>query len=254
MHKNSSSRHPLLFAGASSPVKIILLSITVLTFSCKNDADVKAPEQKDSTAAGKGGGSATDSSNKKLSGKDSVDYVPGTKKLIDTARLSVKIKTKENHKDSTRAIAKNSDNKKENKAAENQATDNKLEPINNTDNAKTVVKPITANKTAPVENPDNFISKYGVIPRNATENNIGSFLEAFQDKTILVKINFDGPADAEMTAVKAQIIKALKKTGYTNISDQSTSIEPIRMPKEIHYELQRNGSVVIWVPIANNGQ
>ena len=60
-------------------------------------------------------------------------------------------------------------------------------------------------------------------------------------------MNFDSAPDAEMTQVKAQIIKVLKNTGYTNVSEQSATVEPRRMPKEIHYELQHDGSVVIWV-------
>ena len=57
-----------------------------------------------------------------------------------------------------------------------------------------------------------------------------------------------------MKSVKTQIIKVLRSSGYTNVQDQSATIEPKRMPTEIHYELQRDGSVILWVPVANAGQ
>ena len=96
-----------------------------------------------------------------------------------------------------------------------------------------------------------FVSKYGIIPRDANENNLTVFFNTFPDKNTLIRVNFDGPADAEMNSVKTQIIKVLKKSGYVNVSDHSETIEPKRMPKDIHYELQHDGSVVFWVPIAN---
>ena len=114
---------------------------------------------------------------------------------------------------------------------------------------QSAIKPVTA---YPVNKP--FVSKYGIIPRDANENSLTVFFNTFPDKTTLIKVNFDGPADAEMNSVKTQIIKVLKKNGYTNVADRSETIEPKRMPTDIHYELQHDGSVVFWVPIANQEQ
>ncbi len=114
-------------------------------------------------------------------------------------------------------------------------------------NKQSAIKPVAVDA---VNKP--FVSKYGIIPRDANENNLTVFFNTFPDKNTLIKVNFDGPADAEMNSVKAQIIKVLKKSGYTNVSDRSETIEPKRMPKDIHYELQHDGSVVFWVPIANH--
>ncbi|SRR5579871_139955 len=112
-----------------------------------------------------------------------------------------------------------------------------------TDNTKTN---IDANAKAAAV----FVPKYGVIPRNTTESNITEFVNAFPDKNTLIKINFDGDPDAEMQGVKSQITKVLKKSGFTNVAGQSQVLNPVRMPTEIHYELHRDGSVVIWVPVA----
>ena len=119
-----------------------------------------------------------------------------------------------------------------------------------TRNKKRENTPTTDEKLLPASVADNskaFAPKYGLIPRDATENNITSFKNAFPDKQTLVKINFDAEPDAEMEATKVQIIKAMKKAGYTNVSDKSTIYHPTRMPKDIHYELQRDGSVIIWL-------
>ena len=57
-----------------------------------------------------------------------------------------------------------------------------------------------------------------------------------------------------MLGVRAQIVKVLKKLGYNDIVDQPIVLHPMHMPKDIHYELQHDGSVVIWVPVADTGQ
>ena len=126
--------------------------------------------------------------------------------------------------------------------------------IQKVESVPAAISPKPAESQPAADANDKFVSKYGVIPRNATESNINSFVEAFPDKSILVKVNFDGTADTEMTAVRNQIIKVLKNLGYNNIAPQPASIEPIRMPKEIHYELQRNGSVIVWIPVNNANQ
>ena len=144
------------------------------------------------------------------------------------------MKTSENQKDRTKEAVSEATKTTDVKPKENPA------PV--TSNA-----PATTNTgTEVVDN----TSKYGVIPRNATETNMALFFKAFTDKNTSIRINFDGTADAEMNKVKAQIIKVLKTAGYTNVADQSTSIDPIRMPREIHYELQHDKSVIFWVPIA----
>ncbi|HVM87041.1 MAG TPA: hypothetical protein VMT76_02560 [Puia sp.] len=119
--------------------------------------------------------------------------------------------------------------KKESKTADDEG----LIPANVADNSKSV---------AP---------KYGIIPRDANENNISNFKSAFPDQRTLVRINFDADPDTEMQNTKIQIINALKKSGYNNISNKSITFHPSRMPKDIHYELQHDGSVVIWVQPAN---
>lgn len=101
------------------------------------------------------------------------------------------------------------------------------------------------------DNSKSFAPKFGLIPWNANENNITAFKTAFPDKQTLVRINFDADPDTYMQNVKTQIINALKKSGYQNVSEQSQIFHPTRIPKDIHFELQRDGSVVIWLPPAN---
>ncbi|HEY4876556.1 MAG TPA: hypothetical protein VIH86_13345, partial [Puia sp.] len=74
---------------------------------------------------------------------------------------------------------------------------------------------------------------------------------AFTDKTIFIKIYYNADPDADMQNVKVQVVKVLKKSGYSNISDQSLTLHPIHVPKDIHYELQHDGSVIIWIPPAS---
>jgi len=123
-------------------------------------------------------------------------------------------------------------------------------------NAPVITKANNAGNSTPASESANkpFVSKYGIIPRDANENSLTVFFNTFPDKATLIRVNFDGPADAEMNTVKTQIIKVMKKNGYTNVADRSETIEPKRMPKDIHYELQHDGSVVFWVPIANQEQ
>jgi hypothetical protein len=225
----------------------VVLLAAICVASCRDKPDEKAPEFTDSTATGKTGAGAGDSSTiKKSTGAsgDSIGYIPGTKKMKDSAKKTTVLKTGSNRKDSVQQDPKTRDAKQASTATVENVPATKA----NNDKPAPGAKPATS-----VAAPEVFVSKYGVIPRNATEDNIIEFLKAFQDKTILIKINFDGTAiDAEMKGVKAQITKVLKNTGYTNISDQSMITEPIRMPKEIHFELQHDGSVVIWVPVAPN--
>ncbi len=237
------------FRGISLYIMAMLLSAAVLILSCKGKTDQKAPEMiKDSLAAANGGGNGTIDSSTANKGnkpsKDTLAYVQGTKKIKDTVKTAVNIKNRENKKDSAKTGAAN-----------RKYTDDKANEAVKVDNSSAAKTDNTATNSSGAGTPGVFVSKYGVIPRNATENNITEFITAFPDKTILIKVNFDGTeADAEMKAVRTQIIKVLRNTGYTNVSDQSIIIEPIRMPKEIHFELQHNGSVVIWVPVANNDQ
>lgn len=206
--------------------------------SCKNDQQDK--QVADSTKA--------------LIGAGGVD----TTKRIDTSSFNAAAKTVVKDTLSTSTKIKNTANKKMNKAKGDtpDAIKSSMAAVAKTDNtvAKNITAPPPSKSDIKVDPNAPFVSKYGVIPRNATTSNITSFYTAFPDRTTVIKINFDGPADAEMTGVKAQIIKVLRESGYTNVQDQSATIEPKRMPKEIHYELQRDGSVILWVPVANADQ
>jgi len=233
--------------------RILMPLVLLFVFACNNNDVQKNPDAaKDSTAATTSGTGAADSTKHsdtstvgKISKKiESLKDSPIVKKINDAvAKADEKTKAvakdvanaskKAVHKmDSTIAAKKDelTATKKENGSA---ADDESLLPPSAADNSKS------------------FAPKFGIIPRDANENNINSFKNAFPDKKTLVKINFDADPNAEMEATKAQIIKALKKSGYTNISEKSSTFHPTRMPKDIHYELQRDGSVIIWLQPAS---
>jgi hypothetical protein len=227
-------------------IKWMLLLIIASTVSCRNDDDKKAPEATKATVE-----AVTDSSAKSDSAgmkKNNVADVPepaANKKDKDTAAAAT-VKTKKTEKKITESNRARRDTAASIKSALAPVSKNEKAaadvPVTNQSAAKSVT-------TDAVNKP--FVSKYGIIPRNANENNLTVFFNTFPDKHTLIKVNFDGPADAEMNSVKTQIIKVLKKSGYVNVSDHSETIEPKQMPKDIHYELQHDGSVVFWVPIAN---
>jgi len=226
-------------------IKMIMLSAMVFTLSCRNDQDdKKAPDVTKAPV-----GNTPDSTNS----YDTASFKKNAAvSAIDPA------KTNANQKDNSAPVvtrAKNADKKiKENKAAMHDtaaAKSNEAAALKKDNPATNQPAAKTGNTDA---GPAVFKSKYGTIPRDANQSNMTVFYNTFPDKNTLIKINFDGPADAEMNNVKMQIIKILKKSGYVNVQEQSATIEPQRMPKEIHYELQRDGSVVFWVPIANQEQ
>jgi hypothetical protein len=216
-------------------IKMLLMLVMVFILSCKNDQQDQ--QVADSTKVA--GGNGIDASRKVDTTTIKKDNVAAT--ISSGKKDSVVTTTK----------IKNAGNKKQ-KRDTLDAIKSSLAPVAKNDN--TVNKNITPPPVKPVDPNAPFVSKYGTIPRNATTDNVTSFFNAFPDKGTLIKVNFDGPADAEMTSVKAQIIKVLRGSGYTNVQDQSATIEPKRMPKEIHYELQRDGSVILWVPVANTDQ
>ncbi len=227
---------------------ILIFSAMILVCSCSNE-DTKTNPPTDSTATAQNGKGQIDSSKQQ---NDSTTSMPS--KITANSKDSLAMqnntaieKTKKNAaalSDHTKKILHKTDSAANLKSAEAAAskkesttsTDEKLVPASVADNSKA------------------FAPKYGLIPRDATENNITSFKNAFPDKQTLVKINYDADPDAEMQAVRTQIITALKKSGYTNISDKSTTFHPTRMPKDIHYELQRDGSVIIWLQPATTDQ
>jgi len=224
-------------------IYLVLLSASVLIFSCQ-DEDTKAPEMlKDSTAKGKGGGGADSSTainagsskNNPVVKDTSMSAMTAVKSTGDNTKIKTPVK-------STKKIVAAKDSAV--------AEDNSNLPavhkskIPTTDNTKTAVADNTVNAKP-------FVSKYGTIPRNATQDNITEFLVAFTDKTTFIKIYYNADADAEMQNVRAQIVKVLKKSGYNNISDQSLTLHPMHVPKDIHYELQHDGSVIIWIPPAS---
>jgi hypothetical protein len=221
-------------------IEMILLSAMVFIFSCKSD-DKKAPVENPADSVAN-----SDTASLK---KNAAVAAPAVEKAVSNLKDSIA---------ATSTKTKTAEKKiKENKAARHDSA--AVKNINTTvpkkDNPATAATDQSAAKQAtPDEGPAVFKSKYGTIPRDANQTNLTTFFNTFPDKNTRIRVNFDGPADAEMNSVKTLIIKVLKKSGYTNVEDQSATIEPQRMPKEIHYELQRDGSVVFWVPIANQDQ
>ena len=232
--------------------RILMPMIVLFAFACSNNDQQRTVDAlKDSTSATQGGvggidstkhadtGAATSSSKTTAPIKDS-----SITKKVDNAVAKADEKTKAVVKDVASAtkkaahkidstVAAKKDELTATKKESAPSTDEKLLPASAADNSKA------------------FAPKYGLIPRDANENNITSFKNAFPDKQTLVKINFDAEPDAEMEATKVQIIKAMKKAGYINVSEKSTIFHPTRMPKDIHYELQRDGSVIIWLQPAS---
>jgi hypothetical protein len=227
-----------------------LLTVSVLIFSCR-DIDTKAIQLQDSTANGNGGGgkngtngdsSATGSGSGSSKAGSSVNDSSANKMpVVQSVSDNTKIKTPV---------------KKAKK--KNLVTDSTSLANGENDNVPTAkkVKIVTADNTKVEANTSSitakgFVSKYGTIPRNTTTDNITDFLSAFTDKTIFIKIYYNADPDTDMQNVKTQVVKVLKKSGYSNISDQSLTLHPIHVPKDIHYELQHDGSVIIWIPPAS---
>jgi uncharacterized protein YaiL (DUF2058 family) len=226
---------------------IALFTASVFIFSCR-DTDTKAIQLQDSTANGTGSGgkkgagadsSATGSgSGSSKSGSTTIDTsvnkMPVVQSISDNTKIKIPVKLakkKSIAKDST--VVTNTDN--------DNAPAAKKAKIASADNTK-----VEANTSSIAGKA--FVSKYGTIPRNTTTDNITDFLVAFPDKMIFIKIYYDADPDADMQNVKAQVVKVLKKSGYSSISDQSLTLHPIHVPKDIHYELQHDGSVIIWIP------
>jgi hypothetical protein len=218
-----------------------LISV-VLFYSCQNE-DTKAPDlPKDSTSVSPKGGAG--------SGNDSTGLAGG-----GTSKTSSPTKDTSS---STIPVVKKMDeakNKKQSKAAKKMGASRDSASVDNDADLPVIkkTKPVSADlsKTTVGDNAVSakpFVSKYGTIPRNATQDNITEFLIAFTDKTTFIKIYYNADADNEMQGVRAQIVKVLKKSGYNSISDQTLTLHPIHVPKDIHYELQHDGSVVIWIP------
>jgi hypothetical protein len=221
-------------------IKLILLFSLVSTLSCKNEGNEK--KVPDTTKA------AAEATSDSLTKADST----GTKRN-NAANISEQSQKKQTD---TAATVTTATKKAERKMKEKVAAAKDTSASAAGKNAAAITKGNTSGNPTPASQSTDkpFVSKYGIIPRDANENSMTVFFNTFPDKTTLIKVNFDGPADAEMNSVKTQIIKVLKKNGYTNVPDRSETIEPKRMPKEIHYELQHDGSVVFWVPIANQEQ
>jgi hypothetical protein len=222
-----------------------LLFIIVSAVSCKNEDDKKATETTKT---------AVDSITDNAAKSDSASM-----KKTNVANVPEPVANKESKSSAASTTAKTK--KTEKKIAERN-------PVRrDTTSVKSTPAPVSKNEKAvadvPVSNQSAakslgtdaankpFVSKYGIIPRDANENSLTVFYNTFPDKHTLIKVNFDGAPDAEMNNVKTQIIKVLKKSGYVNVSDHSETIQPKQMPKDIHYELQHDGSVVFWVPVAN---
>ena len=221
-------------------IYLALFCVTVFIFSCQ-DEDTKAPQMlKDSTAKGNGGaGDTSSATNNAGSSKNnsvvkdtSVSAMPVVKSTGDNTKIKTPVK-------SAKKIA----------AAKDSATADDVPAVHKakiatTDNTKTAIGDNTVTAKP-------FVSKYGTIPRNATQDNITEFLIAFTDKNTFIKIYYNADPDAEMQSVRTQIVKVLRKSGYTNVSDQFLTLHPMHVPKDVHYELQHDGSVIIWIPPAS---
>lgn len=219
---------------------MILLSAMVSIISCKSDQDEKkAPIENTPDSTQK-----NDTSAVKKTDVDAPAKV--TNNIKDSATTIAKTKNVEKKIKENKAMRHDSVSGAKNIKTSVAKKDNTTTPA---DGNQSATKPASAD-AGPVP----FKSKYGTIPRDANQTNFIVFFNTFPDKSTRIRVNFDGPADAEMNNVKTQIIAVLKKSGYTNVEDKSSTIEPQRMPKEIHYELQHDGSVVFWVPIANQEQ
>jgi hypothetical protein len=207
----------------------------------------------------------------------SCSSIQSDKRVADTTKVAVEMATDSSKKTDSPVINKKvahtdaplADDSKEKKITNNKSkkTEKNSVASDSFQRIKPTVSPVskhenaTPNTTVPNPSPVKpastdagnrpFVSKYGIIPRDANESNLTVFFNTFPGKSTLIKVNFDGPADDEMNIVKTQIIKVLRKSGYINVIDHSEIIEPKQIPKEIHYELQHDGSVVFWVPPAN---
>jgi hypothetical protein len=213
----------------------------LLFFSCQNE-DTQAPAlPKDSTAiAGKtGGGGGTDSTAVAAgSSKTTVATKDTSSAKVHQAARTDETKIKKQGKIARKAALSSDSATSDNDAG--------LPVTKKTKPVSADLSKVTVGNNSITAKP--FVSKYGTIPRNATQDNITEFLIAFPDKTTFIKIYYNADADDEMQGVRAQIVKVLKKSGYNSISDQTLTLHPIHVPKDIHYELQHDGSVVIWIP------
>jgi hypothetical protein len=226
----------------------LFFAMSALIFSCR-DTDTKAIQlTQDSAAAASGSGSgkktsSIDSTTVASSNNGSSPADSSGNKTVAVKPVTGDVKTKMSGK-----AAKKKTSGKDSAAVASGDNDNspaiKKAKIATADNTK-----IQANTSSIAGKA--FVSKYGTIPRNTTQDNITDFLTAFTDKTIFIKIYYNADPDADMQNVKAQVVKVLNKSGYSNISDQSLTLHPIHVPKDIHYELQHDGSVVIWIPPAS---
>jgi hypothetical protein len=220
------------------------LITALLFYSCQNE-DTKAPDlPKDSTSVGTKGGVGSGKDSSELAGGGSSTTSSATKDTSNRAMLVVK-KTDESKNKKQGKSAKKMDAAKDTSSVDNEAD---LPVIKKTKPVSADLSKTTVGDNGVTAKP--FVSKYGTIPRNATQDNITEFLIAFPDKTTFIKIYYNADADNEMQGVRAQIVKVLKKSGYNSISDQTLTLHPIHVPKDIHYELQHDGSVVIWIPPA----
>jgi hypothetical protein len=229
-----------------------ILFISVCFCACQSEETEKKADFKDSITTGNGAGGA-----KKATDFSSADST--TKQAPATTDRTVS--TANNNAQKNKALIKAADDKTKNAAT---TAVKKATVVHDTATAVTATTPAKNNAPVVADNTKiqsadanaadkPFVYKYGIIPWNAREDNITSFKDAFPDKQTNVRINFDNDPDGAMQSEKALVMGALKKAGYTNVNEQSKTFHPARIPKEIHYELQHDGTVVIWVPPVVNG-
>src|SRR5579871_661718 len=228
----------------SYPVLILCLGIFIS--SCQDESKEKKAEiPKDSTTTGTGGGTSQGKDTANTSVSSGVDN-----KTKNSAAVQPTATDTKNASDKSKATTPVVAVKKNKEPKENETTPKAVTPAatvatNATPPAADNTKIQAADLPTTSEKP--FVYKYGLIPWDATADNITSFKNAFPDKGTVVKINFDNDPDAAMQNVKTQIVKALHDAGYTNVDAQSKTFHPARIPKDIHYELQHDGTVVIWL-------
>ena len=230
---------------SSRKIQISFFTVLFLAMACHNNDRQNPAQTADSTAAAKSGhGTGSDSNSFRSSASDTAGNASHSGNSAPAAAGSETASNKGSSKSAGKAASHGS--KKSAAGPDSSKTNGSQSAIPTLSPANAGSQPSNA-----IDLSKPFAPKYGLIPWDANQNNITDFKNAFPDKQTLVRVNFDNDPDDQMQKEKATIIDALKKAGYKNVSDQSKTFHPVRTPKDIHYELQRDGSVVIWLPPLN---
>ncbi len=107
-----------------------------------------------------------------------------------------------------------------------------------------------ANRT-PRERPRNNINNMNGV-RNFSQSEMNEFMRQFPNrKTDIHFVNF-GYLDAEMEAVRAQILAALNKNGYTNIDANWNRYTDFTSINEVHFGVYGYSGANFYIPKAKN--